>query len=69
MSVGRGKSPSGEEKSPFPGETLHTGEERCTLARNDARWRGTMLKIRLGSSTNRVRSFVDGSCGRVGMGR
>ena len=55
MSIGRGKSPS--------------GEENFTLARNDASWRGTMLKVRLSSSTNRVRSFVDGSCGRVGMGR
>ena len=62
MSVGRGKSPFGEEK------VLSSGKH-FTLARNDAHRRGTMLKIRLGSSTNRVRSFVDGSCGRVGMGR
>ena len=55
MSIGRVKSPS--------------GEENFTLARNDVYDRGTMLKIRLSSSTNQVRSFVDGSCGRVEMGR
>ena len=62
MSVSRGKSPSGEEKVFSPGKHF-------TLARNDVDGRGTMLKVRLGSSTNGVRSFVDGSCGRVGMGR
>ena len=62
MSIDRGKSPFGEEK------VLSSGKH-FTLARNDVYDRGTVLKVRLSSSTNQVRSFVDGSCGRVEMGR
>ena len=76
MSVSRGKSSFGEEKCPSGEEKVFSSGKHFTLARNDAHLarndahdRGTMLKVRLGSSTNRVRSFVDGSCERVGMGR
>ena len=69
MSVSRGKSSFGEEKCPSGEEKVLSSGKHFTLARNDVYDRGTMLKVRLSSSTNRVRSFVDGSCGRVGMGR
>ena len=62
MSIDRGKSPFGEEK------VLSSGKH-FTLARNDVYDRGTMLKVRLSSSTNRVRSSVDASRVRVEMGR
>ena len=69
MSAGRGKGSFGEGKSPSGEEKVLSSGKHFTLARNDVYDRGKILKVRLSSSTNQVRPFVDGSCGRVEMGR